>query len=86
MFSIEIRREEDEYMNIHTPPNNTSVASLTKSLELSLSFEVLFQQRVRVFDHGIKTRECNKSRGAKPRAYNCFRVFSHRDQTHRMSC
>ena len=40
-----------------------------------VSFYVLFQQRVRVFDHGIKTRESNESRGAKPRELHCFRVF-----------
>ena len=36
---------------------------------------VLFHKRVQVFDHGIKTRESNESRGAKPRDIHCFRVF-----------
>ena len=35
--------------------------------------QFICQQRVRVFDHGIKTRESNESRGA-------------RDQTRRKSC
>ena len=31
--------------------------------------QVLFQKRVQVFDHGIKTRESNKSLVAKPREF-----------------
>ena len=36
----------------------------------------LFQQRVGMFDHGIKTRESNECRGAKPLEIHCFKCFA----------